>query len=217
VTEPDVTLSDYALFVECALFAGLIANQPARRTTLRRWMWLFFGFTGAAALLGGTVHGFFAEGGTLGRALWKGSLLAIGGGALAALAMGAYLLFRARRARLVVAAAAALAAVYAIVILLINDDFWVAVAGYLPAAVVLLGAFASQGRDAGRPWARLGVLGLLLTVVAAGVQQLRVALHPIYFTHNTLYHVIQGVALAMIFAACRRLLAFEGDLHVDTT
>ena len=60
MTEPDVALTDYALFVECAAFAWLIARRPTDLMTLRRWTVLFFVFTALAALFGGTVHGFYA-------------------------------------------------------------------------------------------------------------------------------------------------------------
>jgi hypothetical protein len=36
MTEPDVTLTDYGLFVECAAFVWLIARLPARLEALRR-------------------------------------------------------------------------------------------------------------------------------------------------------------------------------------
>jgi len=32
-------------------------------------------------------------------------------------------------------------------------------------------------------------------VVAAAVQQARIALHPNYFNHNALYHLLQAIAL----------------------
>jgi hypothetical protein len=48
-----------------------------------------------------------------------------------------------------------------------------------------------------------GVTGLALTFVAAAVQQLRIAIHPVYFNHNALYHVIQAGALLLIFVAAR--------------
>jgi len=42
-------------------------------------------------------------------------------------------------------------------------------------------------------------LGIPLTFVAATVQQRRLAVHLPYLSHNALYHVIQGLALLMIF------------------
>jgi hypothetical protein len=46
-----------------------------------------------------------------------------------------------------------------------------------------------------------------LTFVAAGVQQAGVALGSIHFNHNALYHVIQAVALFMIFWSARWFVA----------
>ena len=217
MTEPDVTLTDYGLFAECAAFAWLIARRPARLVGLQRWAVLFFLFTALAALLGGTVHGFFStDVGGMGRLLWKLSMIAIGAAALAVWAIGAHLLFSRDGADRVVWVATALTALYIVVILSLSDAFVVAVIGYVPAAVVLFAAFLRAAVRERAPWAKLGAWGLALTFVAAGVQQLRVALHPAYFNHNALYHLIQAIALALVFLACRGLLAPTGGPHVDT-
>jgi hypothetical protein len=216
MTEPDVTLTDYGLFVECAAFAWLIARRRSGLETLRRWTFLFFAFTALAALFGGTVHGFFtAESGGMGRALWKLSMLSIGATALAGWAIGAHLLFAPHAADRLVRVAAILTAAYAAVILFVSDAFWIAVVGYLPAAAFLfVGFLRSTGR--GLSWATLGVWGLGLSFAAAGIQQLRIAIHPAFFNHNALYHLVQAIALALMFLACRGLLAPTGGLHADT-
>jgi len=41
---------------------------------------------------------------------------------------------------------------------------------------------------------------------ASALQQLHVGLHPRYFNHNALYHLIQGIALALLFNALRLFL-----------
>jgi hypothetical protein len=217
VTEPDVTLTDYGLFLECAAFAWFIARRPADPEARRSWIILFFAFTALAALFGGTVHGFFvgdADG--IGRVLWKLSMLAIGATALAAWAVGGRLLLDRDGADRLVAVASGLAAVYAAVILFVNDAFWVAIVGYLPAAAFLFAGFLRDAVRERASWARLGASGLALSFVAAALQQLRIAVHPVYFNHNALYHLIQAVALALVFMACRGLLASTGRLHVDT-
>jgi len=217
MTEPDVTLTDYGLFAECAAFAWLLARGPATLDTLRRWAVLFFSFTALAALLGGTVHGFFAtDSGGIGRVLWKLSMIAVGGAALAGWAIAARLLLAADGADRVVGVATGLAALYAAVILFVNDAFWVAVVGYVPAAAVLLAAFLRAAVRERTSWATLGACGLALSFVATAVQQRRIALHPEYFDHNALYHLVQAVALALVFLACRGLLATTGGLHADT-
>lgn len=217
MTEPDVTISDYGLFLECTVFAWLLARRPGHGP-LRTWICLFFACTGVAALLGGTVHGFFLDDTTLvSRALWKGSLLAIGAAAFAGSAMAAEILAPGR-ARGIVGVAAALMLVYALVVLFVTDVFSVAVAAYLPAALLLLAAFilgAHSVRTASA--ARAGVAGLALTFAAAFIQQRRIALHPLYFNHNAFYHVVQAIGLALIFLACRQLVLWKGVAHADTT
>jgi hypothetical protein len=46
------------------------------------------------------------------------------------------------------------------------------------------------------------VIGLALTFVAAAVQQAHVTVHP-RLGHNALYHLIQGIALALVFTCAR--------------
>jgi len=218
VTEPDVTLSDYALVVECALLAWLMIRTPGPAAGLRAWTTAFLACTGVAALLGGTVHGFFVEQtSAIGRWLWKGSLLAIGAAALAAWMMAAVLVFTPDRVRTAMTIATILAMGYAFVIVFVSDVFLMAVAGYVPAAIFLLLAFEQVRRTRGEPAAVYGTSGLILTFVAASIQQLQLGLHPSYFNHNALYHVVQAVALALIFAACRGLVRHWGGLHAHTT
>lgn len=217
MTEPDVTLTDYGLFVECAVFAWLVARGPADAGALRAWVVLFFVSTALAAVFGGTVHGFFVEDDAgPGRVLWKLSMLAIGAAALAGCAIGARLLLRATGADRVIVTASALAVVYAVVIVFVSDAFWVAVVGYLPAATFLLAAFLRAAIRERAPWARLGAWGLALGFVAAAVQQFRVAIHPVYVTHNALYHLVQAVSLALVFLACRGRLATTKGSNADT-
>lgn len=210
ITEPDVALTDYGLAVECALFAHLLCRRHSTRGPLRRWFALFFGATGAAALAGGTVHGFFLNETTVGSAiLWPATLLAIGLAALAAWGIGARILFSKPVARWITLGAAAQLVVYGVVVFSVTQEFVAAVLDYLPAAVFLAIAFATAYmRSRERP-VLVGLAGLALTFVAAVVQQGGLALHPVYFNHNALYHVIQAVALFMIFWGARYFVGAE--------
>jgi hypothetical protein len=49
-----------------------------------------------------------------------------------------------------------------------------------------------------RGWA-LVALGLTVSAAAALLQQTRVALHPVYFDHNAVYHVVQGAAVVLLY------------------
>ena len=83
MTEPVVTLTDYALALEGALFATRLSlDRMGRRAgadPLAPWLVLFFAAAGLAPALGGTVHGFFPDASSPGyRVLWPATLLAIG-------------------------------------------------------------------------------------------------------------------------------------------
>jgi hypothetical protein len=96
-----------------------------------------------------------------------------------------------------------LAVAYATVVLFVNRTFLMAILMYLPATLFLLIAMvASWSRERSRRLL-LGIIGLVLTFLAAGVQQVKIAIHPVYFDHNALYHLIQFVALWLVFVAAR--------------
>jgi hypothetical protein len=202
LTEPDVALTDYALALECAVFCALVARSS--HPPLRKWWMIFFASIGAGALFGGTVHGFFLDKSTTGWAiLWHAAILSIGVTATATWAIGGYLQMGERMSAAVRRAAVWLLVVYTIIVLTVSSSFFVAILMYLPATVFMLVAMVdAYRRSPTRPEA-YGIAGLALTFVAAAVQQFRIALHPQYFNHNALYHVVQGIALFLIFLAAR--------------
>ncbi len=199
--EPDVTLTDLGLALECAAFAVLLLRD--RGAPARRWFAGFFAVLSAAAALGAIEHGFVADKtSSVGAVVWTATLLAVGLAAVAGWGAGARLVLGRRTARGVTSAVAAAFAAYAAVVVLGERRFAVAIAFYLPAALFLLVAFRRAAR---RGYARVnaGSWGLALTFVAAAVQQGRVALHPRFFDHNALYHVIQAVGLYLVFRGAR--------------
>ena len=202
MTEPDVALTDYALAIECTVFAYLLHRKEHK---------VFFGSAAVASLAGGTVHGFFLDARTLGNAvLWRITLIAIGVTAASAWAIGARVLFPALTARRITMAAAAAFAAYCVVTLFITQEFRAAVVFYLPAVVFLLVALSVAYARARERGILIAVVGLGLMFIAAALQQARIALHPRYFNHNALYHLIQALALWLLFLGLRRL-------HVDAT
>jgi len=75
----------------------------------------------------------------------------------------------------------------------------------LPSTLFLLFALLTTYRRRPDRAIRWGVAGLALTLAAATMQQLHVGIHPVYFDHNALYHVVQGAALGMVFVAARSI------------
>ena len=204
LTEPAITLTDYALAIECSVFALLLMRRDASDRTLRFWFVVFFASAACASLLGGTVHGFFPDAAGNGRrVLWQATLLAILVTSLAAWNIGAILLLSARGVTIVRSLAIAQLLVFSLVVLFVRREFIIAIIAYLPATLFLLIGLVAAYRRHHLQALRWGVLGLGLTLLAAAVQRFHIVVHPDYFNHNALYHVIQGAALWMIFLAAR--------------
>jgi len=204
VAEPGVTLSDYALAVECAVFVWLLSRVSLERGSRRAWFVLFFAATAVAAIAGGTTHGFMHDESATGyRVSWTLTLLAVGVAALAAWAIGALMLPGASAARWARKAGLGFFVVYCLVVLGVSNSFVVAIAYYLPATALLLFGFGFQYRSGPAPHLLAGIVGVLLTFAAAGVQQSGLAVHPVWLNHNVLYHLIQAAALLLLYRAAR--------------
>lgn len=204
--EPAVSLTNLGLAVECAWFVVLLVRHAASAESLRNWFIAFFAATGLAAFLGAITHGFVTDPqSALYRNLWIGIFAAIGLAAVTSWAIGSRLIFSDATARLVIACAFAAFAVYVAIVLVVSQSFAVAIIHYLPSAVFLLFAFAVAYRRRRKRFLAVGIAGILLTFLAALVQQTEFGLHALYFDHNAFYHLIQAAALLLIFLAARGL------------
>jgi hypothetical protein len=211
MVDPDVTLTDYLLAIECGVFVYLLYRNRGVRGPLRSWFLQFFGSIGLAALAGGTVHGFFSEAGSRGQAvLWPMMMLAIGLAAVAAWSIGARLLLSEVGARRVEIAATLQFLIYAVIILLATPSYRFAIANYIPAGLFLLIVLLILHRRVKRLEVLVTAGGLILSFIAAAVQVGGVGLHPDYFDHNALYHLLEVVALFMIFRGAHPYL-FEAS------
>jgi len=206
--EPSVTLTDYLLTIECGLFAWWLFDISSAHVTLQSYFVGIFAALAIAALFGGTVHGFFPVETSLGyRILWPSTMLAVGAAAYCAWGIGAYLLFAAATANWIMLAAGIFLLVYSVTVLFFFRDFSIAIIHYLPAVLFAAAAFAVLAVRQ-MHWApALGFLGLVATVIAAFLQARQVAVHPVYFDHNALYHLIQAAALVLVYLSARTIVA----------
>ncbi|MCZ6771882.1 MAG: hypothetical protein O7G83_07840 [Proteobacteria bacterium] len=202
--EPDVSLTDLGLAIECAGFATWLIHRGAGLDPFGWWFIFFFGATGIAAFLGAMSHGFVPDTESiLSQILWFGIFAAIGMAALACWAIGSRLLFSDSVARRVLIAMLVVFVIYLIVFIQYDGSYFVVIVNYLPAAAFLLIALIIAYRARRDAYLRTGIWGVALTFVAAFVQQSGIAVHKVYFNHNALYHVIQAVALYLIFIAAK--------------
>lgn len=207
IDEPDVTLTDFGLAIENALFAYKLSREQGGQTQLRESFVLLFGSAGVASLAGGLTHGYFGDKSSVGyRVFWPATLLALGTAALASWSAGAGLALAPEVQRRVRRAAQLEYASYCVLVLLGERRFGVALANYLPPTLFLGLVFARHHMRTRERHALWGLLGIGLAFVAAGVQAHKVALHRRYFNHNALYHAIQAVALYLCFQGARWLV-----------
>ena len=199
MTEPDVALTDFGLAVECGVFVWLLSRTRASSRTIQFGFLLFFAGVGVAAFLGGVLHGFLAEVPTpIAEAVWLGILVCAGLSALACWAIGGKLLFGAKGARRALLVGILLCVLYLAAVLFLFRDFRVVVVNSAVASLFLLAAFL-------RRRVLWGAAGAGLMLAAGALQEAGFGLHPVYFTRDALYHVVVGIALALIYRAAAAL------------
>ena len=143
---------------------------------------------------------FFLEQGTLGQEiLWPATPASNRDQRLATGAMGFLLLFSPQVTRLAIGLMLLAVADYSVVVLSGVHQFHIAIAITLPAALLLLAAFAIVYARDRRPGSLLAAIGIVLTLAAATGQQLGLGAHPLYFNHNATAHVVQAFALGFFF------------------
>jgi hypothetical protein len=90
------------------------------------------------------------------------------------------------------------------VVILINDQFKVAILFYAPGMIFACIVFGLGYLTFGLGSAGIVCMGLLMSFIAAGVQMKGITIHK-YFNHNDLYHIIQLVALYIIYRGISNL------------
>jgi hypothetical protein len=188
IHEPMTLLTDYVLCVAALIFG--VRLWPG----LRLWSLAFF-CTAAGSLFGGTYHGFAPYLTPLAEfVLWQTTVLSLG-------LTSFFLLAGSGRHFVVIALVKFI--VFASWMITHDEFIWVIVdygAAFLLIGVAQIIAW-TRSRAQSAPW----FLGsVVVAVLAAAVQASRLTIHP-RFNHNDLYHVIQLVALWLLFRAGVRM------------
>jgi uncharacterized protein DUF6962 len=205
IQDPDIVFTDLVLAILGAHLGWRLWSAPGGRTLLKTGA-LLMGGLASAALWGAVFHAIFPAGTAtlLGFLAWVPVALSIVVAACAMLELGLRLLLPRIQSGVRRTILATYAMSFAVVVLLVHESYSSIVYFYTPALVLLLIAAAHQAirsRDAG--WT-LVTTGLLLSAVAAVLQQAKVSVHPVYLDYNALYHVVQGIALVFLYLGCRR-------------
>src|SRR6185503_15376459 len=96
---------------------------------------------------------------------------------------------------------------YSIYVILWDQRFFVAILYYVPATLFLLVVFmVKSGRGTNGLYPHYGTIGSCITLAAAAIQHFKLGIHPLYFNHNALYHLLQAIALVFLYVAIRGLI-----------
>jgi hypothetical protein len=205
IHDPDVVFTDLGL----ALLAGYLASRlwiVHRGGSTRTGAVLLAGLA-SAALWGAVFHAFFPDD-TATRAgfiAWLPVAFSIVVAATAMLSLALDVLLPRLSPTIRRMILGLYAAAFAGVVVLVDESFGSIVRFYVPALVLLLiaaGRQAVAGGGGERGWTLI-TAGLLVSVSAAVLQQAQVAIHPEYFDHNAVYHVVQAVAVVVLYRGFR--------------
>jgi hypothetical protein len=207
VHDPDVVFTDLGLALLGGYLAWRLWNAPGPRMLLRTGA-LLMGGLASAALWGAVFHAFFPAGTATpaGFLVWVPVALSIVVAAAVMLELSLRLLVPRIQLGVRRSIVATYAVGFAVVVLLVHESFSSIVYFYTPALILLLiaaGQQALRSRDAG--WTLI-TTGLIMSAGAAVLQQAKVSVHPVYFDHNAVYHVVQGIALVFLYFGWRRAL-----------
>ncbi|MGQ0642875.1 MAG: DUF6962 family protein [Gemmatimonadaceae bacterium] len=206
IHDADVVYTDLGL----ALLGGVLAWRLWRygdRGYLTRAGVTIMAALAGAAFFGAVFHAFFPANTSTraGYLAWVPVSLSIAVVAATLLSVGLRVLFP----RLSLGVRRGIVLVYvacfAGTVLFIDESYEMIVRFYAPTVLLFLVATVRHAmRGAGIGWWLLS-LSFALSVVAALLQQTRIALHREYFDHNALYHVVQAIALVVLYIGVRRV------------
>jgi hypothetical protein len=205
IHEPDVVLTDLGLALLAAYLGWRLWTVPGKGSLASAGA-VLLGALASAAFWGAIFHAFFpADTTTLpGFIAWIPVAVSIIVAGAIMLELGLRFLVPALPAPVRRSIVATYAAGFAGVVLLVDESFTSIVRFYVPPLMLFLvasGYQAVRGRNAG--WARIA-FGLIISVGAALLQQGKVSIHPLYFDHNAVYHVVQTVAIVFLYFGFRR-------------
>lgn len=194
IYEFTIAFSDLILFIESIFFASLLYKKN------RHGFFLFL-FLGMSSLLGAIFHAFFplkaeSPGGFI---IWMLTTAIIGLVTVTILYTITHLLNHRFLFKIIHIFTLIFLGLYLYMIMFVDYDYPMVIRFYAP-VILLLGAVGLWKfiTDKEIIWFYL-IAGIILSVTAAGIQSLKLSFDPIYFNYNTLYHIIQGVALIFLY------------------
>jgi hypothetical protein len=196
ISEPMTMATDYALAAANSCFGWRLARSASRAR--RCWAAGFLALA-VCALVGGSFHGLRAAAGPgVLATLWQITELSAGVASLFLLAGVAYAATEPAPRRWIMVFAAGKFLAFAA--LAVATDRYLLVVADTGITMLVALVLALLRLRTGEAFARWLVAGIGVSGIAAGVQASGLAPHP-HFNHNDLYHVIQLLAMYLLYRA----------------
>jgi hypothetical protein len=202
ITEPVTVLTDYILAIETLILGWLLKRQADRdrEIPIKFWAIAFF-VIALAAITGGTCHGFAKHlSGSVYNFLWKITLYAVGASTLFMLSAAAHATLTGTARRILIILAWVQFCAF-IILIARTSDFKYVIYDYVPAMILILALCVYRWSSQFSPWM---IAGIFVSFTAAGIQLSGFTVHK-HFNHNDLYHVIQMVAMYLLYRGGRLL------------
>jgi len=205
IFEPMTIFTDGLIAVCSGYWAiSLITSSSQTGISLQHYWGYGYGLIALGGLLGAISHGFgpnFPD--YISKIIWKLTVASLGWTSFFLTIGSFYFIFPLNVIVWLKWVPIALLILYHIVIF-INDEFKVAIYFYAPGMIFACIVFGLAYLTFALGSAGIVCLGLLMSFIAAGVQMKGVTIHE-YFNHNDLYHVIQLIALYVIYLGITNL------------
>ncbi len=206
VTEQTTALTDAILAVVAVGCAADLWRRRARHPVKARLWTAAFGALAAAAMLGTVAHGLDLSAQAY-FLLWQPLNVALAATVAFFIAGTTYDLWGQQAARRALAGAAVVGVAFVGFTLLVPGTFLVFVLYQTVGMLFALGVYSWLARH-GRQGAALLAGGILVTIVAAGLQATRAVTiaHPIPLDHNGVFHLVQLPGVLLIYAGVRQAI-----------
>ncbi|WP_441351685.1 DUF6962 family protein [Sulfitobacter sp. JL08] len=206
--EPDVTLTDLFLAMQCAAFAVVLLRGRGINPVETRLFAALFAALAVSSLFGGLWHGAFSKADTVtGDAIWSIAMAALAGSAALLWLISGRLIRRPAWALLASWVAVIQFIFQVFVSVCVADSFLVPAVGLLPPMAATVVGYIIRAQSGHVIHGIYGAAGVTLAAVAGLVIVFDLSLHPRWATTLAVYHAVQFVAFGLVFLSVPAVLA----------
>jgi hypothetical protein len=205
ISEPSTLITDYLLGMLTGFLSWRLFEQNRGQGELPVRLWaLALAVTSAGSIAGGSYHGFqLAMAPETAAALWTVTTLLVGIASFLLLSAAILASHTRILRRLLIAAATIKLAVYTWW-MIGHNEFHYVIYEYGSTLLIVLLLVASGRVDGDRGLRFYIIAGIVVSIVAAALQQSGIDFHR-HFNHNDLQHVVQMIAVWLLYEGGRRL------------